>query len=566
MVFISFYTLVSFILLVVSIMVFLLGLLFFIEMSVVIMEWVLVNFNSTSISFTVILDWMSLVFTSVVCLVSFSVVLYSESYMSGDLYMNRFIILVSLFVLSMVLLILSPNLMGILVGWDGLGLISYCLIIYFQNSYSCRAGMLTALINRLGDAALIIGICWMMNYGCWHYLFYGGSCFSSYIMFFILLASFTSSAQIPFSSWLPAAMAAPTPVSALVHSSTLVTAGIYLIIRFSSGLDLYYSGGFLILSLLTMLMAGVCALIEYDMSSIVALSTLSQLGLMMSSLLVGLSELCFFHLLSHALFKSLMFLCVGAYIHGSGSNQDIRLMGPIVLSSPGVSSCFCISSFSLSAMPFLSGYYSSDLIMEFIAMSNLNLLIFGLFYLSSWLTVIYTFRVVFYSLIVGGAGNPIFFFSEEVEVNVWSMTILGVCSVIGGSGLCWLILGGTPFIVLPYIIKILPLMFIFLGFLIFFEYLGQLEWDVENLGTASSNLIGSMWFLSSLGKWVGQSLLNRSYYLEYCLDSGWFEGLASQGGMFLLSYSTELYSLSYNSVKLFLVWVMVLGCLIVYSN
>lgn len=145
------------------------------------MEWEIMDLNSSAVRFTIVLDWISLTFIRIVSLISLSVVIYSESYMQHDLYMNRFIILVRFFIASMFLLILSLNLMGILLGWDGLGLTSYCLIIYFQNNRSCQAGMLTALANRVGDAALIIGVCWISNYGCWNYLFYENSYFIKYI-------------------------------------------------------------------------------------------------------------------------------------------------------------------------------------------------------------------------------------------------------------------------------------------------------------------------------------------------------------------------------------------------
>jgi len=172
-----------------------------------------------------------------VLLISGLVILYSKDYMAADKSINRFILLVLIFVFSIILLIISPNLIRILLGWDGLGLVSYCLVVYFQNVKSFNAGMLTALSYRIGDVALLIAIAWILNYGGWNYIFYldyfKGDNLIKIIGGFVLLAAITKRAQIPFSSWLPAAIAAPTPVSALVHSSTLVTAGVYLLIRFN---------------------------------------------------------------------------------------------------------------------------------------------------------------------------------------------------------------------------------------------------------------------------------------------------------------------------------------------
>nr|AFI23546.1 NADH dehydrogenase subunit 5 [Peloridora minuta] len=564
MVLFSLYTLVYVLLLGLSLVCFFLGVLFLLNVKMIIVEWLLLSLNSGTVSYTMLFDWMSFLFMGVVFFISCMVVLYSSDYMSSDLYMNRFVILVFLFVVSMILVITSFNLMGILLGWDGLGLISYCLVIYFQNRGSYSAGMLTALINRLGDASLIVGICWMLNYGCWHYLFYFDSFFMKYIIIFIVLASFTSSAQIPFSSWLPAAMAAPTPISALVHSSTLVTAGVYLMIRFSSSLVMLDCGIFMFLSIITMIMAGGCAVVEYDMSSIVALSTLGQLGLMMSCLLAGFSELCFFHLLTHALFKSLMFLCLGVYIHGYGGNQDIRFVGLVFLSYPFVSVCFCISSFSLSAMPFLSGYYSSDLIMEFISMGTLNMMLFLFFYLSAFLTVIYNFRMIYYSLIVDNTRLVSFLVGGEISINLFCIAILSIMSVVMGNVLFWFTLVKPVFTLLPTLIKIFPLLLFFMGLLVFMEYLGYLALGGAGKWLLIMEFSNLMWFFPKLMSLFGLLVLKWTYLINNYLGGGWLEDYGSRGiTKFLFVYSLELYSLSFNTISIFFIWMLVL-CLFLF--
>ena len=188
------------------------------------LEWEIIAVNSVGVVITILIDWIRIIFISFVLIISSLVIFYSSSYISGDKNINRFIWLVLLFVLSIIILIISPNLVSILLGWDGLGLISYCLVIYFQNVKSYNAGILTALSNRVGDVALLLGIAWIINYGSWNYLFYLEANIISIEMqivgILIVLAAITKRAQIPFSSWLPAAIAAPTPVSALVHSST----------------------------------------------------------------------------------------------------------------------------------------------------------------------------------------------------------------------------------------------------------------------------------------------------------------------------------------------------------
>ena len=181
-----------------------------------------------------IFDWMSLFFIATVSIISARVLFYSSSYIAGDYFLSRFIRLVILFVLRIWILILRPNFIRILLGWDGLGVTSYLLVIYFQRSKSYGAGILTALTNRLGDVGLLLTIGLTTNLGRWSFYYYTRRSIITlppYLLFLLIITASTKRAQLPFSSWLPAAMAAPTPVSSLVHSSTLVTAGVYLLIR-----------------------------------------------------------------------------------------------------------------------------------------------------------------------------------------------------------------------------------------------------------------------------------------------------------------------------------------------
>ena len=326
-------------------MLFNLTLYFLLNDIVFFIEWEIISVKSTIIIITFLFDWISLLFISFVLFISSIVIYYRKEYILEDKNINRFILLILLFIFSIIIIIIRPNLIRILLGWDGLGLVSYCLVIYFQNVKSYNAGILTALSNRIGDVALLISIAWILNYGRWSYYFYLEIIKNDYDIFFIILlvivAAITKRAQIPFSSWLPAAIAAPTPVSALVHSSTLVTAGVYLLIRFNlllnnSGLRLII----LLLGSLTIFISGLGANFEIDLKKIIALSTLRQLGLIIGVLSLGFYKLAFFHLLSHALFKALLFLCAGAFIHNIINFQDIRWSGRFFNQMPLTSICF----------------------------------------------------------------------------------------------------------------------------------------------------------------------------------------------------------------------------------
>jgi NADH-ubiquinone oxidoreductase chain 5 len=214
----------------------------------------------------------------------------------------------------------------------------------------------------------------------------------------IVFAGITKRAQIPFSSWLPAAIAAPTPVSALVHSSTLVTAGVYLLIRFNFLIVETSLGFFLLLiSGLTIFMAGLGANFEFDLKKIIALSTLSQLGLIIRILSLGFFKLAFFHLLTHALFKALLFICAGVIIHNIKNSQDIRDIGKLVIFIPLTLICLNVANLALCGLPFLSGFYSKDLILEIVLIRNINIFSYFLFFFSTGLTVIYSLRLFYYT-------------------------------------------------------------------------------------------------------------------------------------------------------------------------
>lgn len=214
----------------------------------------------------------------------------------------------------------------------------------------------------------------------------------------VVLAAITKSAQVPFSSWLPAAMAAPTPVSALVHSSTLVTAGVYLLIRFNFSFSESLNSFLLFISLITIFIAGLGANVENDLKKIIALSTLRQLGLIIIILALGDYFLSFFHLLIHALFKALLFMCAGAIIHCYLNCQDIRFIGRLINQIPLTCCFFNISNIALCGIPFLSGFYSKDLVLESFSMGYSNFFVYLVLYISIGLTVRYSIRLSYYSL------------------------------------------------------------------------------------------------------------------------------------------------------------------------
>nr|YP_010257215.1 NADH dehydrogenase subunit 5 [Teratura megafurcula]QVM19039.1 NADH dehydrogenase subunit 5 [Teratura megafurcula] len=547
------------------------GLYFVMNDLVIFVEWEVFTLNSSSVVMTFLFDWMSLMFMGFVLFISSLVIFYSEEYMHGDLVVDRFIILVLMFVLSMMFLIISPNLISILLGWDGLGLVSYCLVIYYQNVKSYSAGMLTALSNRIGDVALLMAIAWMLNFGSWNYIYYLDVMKESMIMFIIaslvILAAMTKSAQIPFSSWLPAAMAAPTPVSALVHSSTLVTAGVYLLIRFNAVIVENNLGKFLLLiSGLTMFMAGLGANFEYDLKKIIALSTLSQLGLMMSILSMGFPKLAFFHLLTHALFKALLFMCAGAVIHNMKNSQDIRFMGSLCTQMPLTVICFNISNLALCGMPFLAGFYSKDLILEVVSLSYLNSMSFFLYFFSTGLTVCYSLRLVYYSMTGDFNSSSFHPLNDEGWIMLKGMMTLMMMAIMGGCMLSWILFPTPSMICLPSWMKTLALTVSILGGWIGYELSKfSLSYDLQTLKNyLISCFVGSMWFMPFISTYgVNYLPLMLGNYMYKCFDQGWSE---DWGGQMIynksVEYSTWIQWWQNNDIKLYLIsfvlWFMIL--------
>nr|YP_011004270.1 NADH dehydrogenase subunit 5 [Frontopsylla diqingensis]WPS93645.1 NADH dehydrogenase subunit 5 [Frontopsylla diqingensis] len=560
-------------LLILSLSSLMLSLYFIMKDLIYLMEWEILSFNSVSVEMVLLFDWMSLMFMGFVLLISSMVIFYSEDYMAMDLSLNRFIMLVLMFVFSMMMMIISPNLISILLGWDGLGLVSYCLVIYYQNVKSFNAGMLTVLMNRVGDVTLLLSIAWMMNYGGWNYLFYFKYSMSEFemkmIMLLLMISAMTKSAQIPFSSWLPAAMAAPTPVSALVHSSTLVTAGVYLMIRFnellmSTGLNMLL----LIIASVTMFMSGLGANYEYDLKKIIALSTLSQLGLMMGSLSLGMPELAFFHLLMHALFKALLFLCAGSMIHLYKNMQDIRSMGTMSNMVPLIVSIMSVANLALCGLPFTAGFYSKDMILESMSIMNFNMMIYLLFYISVGLTVSYSFRLSVNLFIQHLNFFSLHNISDTFELKIKMCYTLFFMSVLGGSMFSWFMIFPIKLIFLPLKLKMLVLIIMIMGAWIGLEVY---KMKLNEHNTLSSlmflnnilEFIGSMWFMPFMSVYLVKNPLLFGKKFMKLTDMGWFELMGSQNiYKTMKNSSTMMFKFQNNIYMLFLIslyfWVMFL--------
>nr|BAB97224.1 NADH dehydrogenase subunit 5 [Tigriopus japonicus] len=481
--------------------------------SSVILVWEGFSEMCTPLGFYLFFDSESLWFLSTVSIISSGVMLFSVFYMAEEKFYVRFILILLSFVLSMMLLITSPGLLSIFIGWDGLGVTSFLLVIYFFSNKSLNAGLLTLLTNRLGDIFLLMGVSvvWSSFGGELTSLQGSGFSLSGMSLGVIFLASMTKSAQIPFSSWLPAAMAAPTPVSALVHSSTLVTAGLYLLIRFSGGLEssVWWEWG-LFFSSLTLMMASLSSLTEMDMKKIVALSTLSQLGLIGMAISAQTMGAAFFHLIMHAYFKALLFMLMGFWIHQSLSYQDLRAAGIFSQEFSLSVSMTLLALMSLSGIPYFAGFFSKDLILELLSFSSwLGLVSYSLLVMGCVLTVVYSLRLLITLMGRGESVSVLQNWSEKSSVFYSALVCLMMLSIGGGKFLGFYVFGDLHFVVVPQELKLILSSLVLIGLILSAGLMG-----VKRSERLLGNL-GYLWGLSYLSfPWITTQSLVLSAMFE----------------------------------------------------
>nr|AXI98695.1 NADH dehydrogenase subunit 5 [Pseudoniphargus portosancti] len=535
------YTVFTFLLIFFSGLMFMFSFLSVLYNKSVFLEWEIFYYNSSSLVMSFIFDWMSLMFLGVVAFISGCIMKYSYYYMEGEVNFLRFVMILLVFVGSMMFLIVSPNLVSLLLGWDGLGLSSYILVVFYQNESSANAGMLTILSNRIGDVMILMSVGLLSGLGGWNYFMFD-MINSSLVVLMILLAGMTKSAQMPFSAWLPAAMAAPTPVSSLVHSSTLVTAGVYLLIRFhpvmSEAMILWE--GLMIISVCTMFFAGLAANFETDIKKVVALSTLSQLGLMMMILSAGLVSLSFFHLVTHAMFKSSLFMCVGFMMHNLGGNQDGRSMSGFKKMSPLMTSYFLVVNMALMGFPFLAGFYSKDLILESVFMLDESGMIFMCLVLGTGFTFSYSLRIMF--MVSGGVSMNVSSVSiSDMEKDV-SMSVLGLAgaSVILGFFCSWVCFSDSGLVLLTSAEKYSIMVVGFLFGSVIYMFLNKNFLFKSKF--MSFNMMSKLFYLPE----ISSDLASKPFVfwgglLDKLLDKGWSEFYGGKGGeIFMNKWSNQL--------------------------
>jgi NADH-quinone oxidoreductase subunit L len=410
--------------------------------SVRLWQWINAGNLKVDISFT--LDSLSLVFCFVITFVGFLIHLYSIEFMAKDDGFTRFFVYMNLFIGSMLVLVLADNILLMYLGWEGVGLCSYLLIGFWYkepgNGYAARKAF---IITRIGDTAMIIGIFILfLSFGTVNInelmqlaseKWVTGSSIAVLTAALLLGGALGKSAQLPLQTWLPDAMAGPSPVSALIHAATMVTAGVYLIARTHTLFTLapVVQSAVAIIGALTLLLAGLSALAQHDLKRILAYSTISQIGYMFLALGIGAWSAAVFHFMIHAFFKALLFLAAGVVILVLDEEHDIFKMGGLRKKIPVVFYTFLIGSASLSALPLITaGFYSKDQILwdSFSSASGSTILwLAGI--TGAFLTALYSFRMVFITFYGEAKTEPSFLPGKLMTLP---LIILSVLSLSGG--------------------------------------------------------------------------------------------------------------------------------------
>nr|WAX04127.1 NADH dehydrogenase subunit 5 [Polysiphonia sp.] len=444
-------------------MTFVLSILIFFEISlndhvvyIDLMTWIISD--NFLVKWNFLFDSLTTVMLLIVSFISLLVHIYSLDYMKLDPHIPRFLSFLSIFTFFMLILVTSGNFLQLFLGWEGVGLASYLLINFWFTRLSANKAALKALIvNRIGDLGILIAILLILQ------LFEGSLNFTtifalvpltnnyyifdfhylSIISFFLLIGAIGKSAQLGLHTWLPDAMEGPTPVSALIHAATMVTAGVFLIIRFSPLIEfsLFILNLLIVFGSLTAFFAAFTGIFQHDIKKVIAYSTCSQLGYMIFCCGFSAYNISLFHLFNHAFFKALLFLSAGSVIHAIQDEQDMRRMGSLISFLPITYSVMLIGSFALIGFPFLTGFYSKDLILEVANVfrnSNLHLftgtLAVWLGTLAAFFTAFYSFRLLFLTFVNNNNSfrNVMFSISEAPLITLCVLSLLGFCSLFVG--------------------------------------------------------------------------------------------------------------------------------------